>query len=67
MESEKVISRKILPIRSPISATVTYVLAMDYWSAPEWLWGVGVLILVLIWATWIVSFFKQEQIDVIND
>ena len=66
MESKKVISKKNLPTRSPILATVVYVLAMDYWNAPQWLWGAVGLLLVFIWIAWIVSFFNQDEIDVMS-
>lgn len=66
MESKKVISKKNLPTRSPILATVVYVLAMDYWNAPQWLWGAVGLLLIFIWIAWIVSFFNQDEIDVMS-
>jgi len=66
MESKKVISKKNLPTRSPIMATVVYVLAMDYWNAPQWLWGAVGLLLVFIWIAWIVLFFNQDEIDVMS-
>lgn len=66
MESKKVISKKNLPTRSPILATVVYVLAMDYWNAPQWLWGAVGLLLVFIWIAWIVSFFNQDEIDIMS-
>lgn len=66
MESKKVISKKNLPTRSPILTTVVYVLAMDYWNAPQWLWGAVGLFLIFIWIAWIVSFFNQDEIDVMS-
>jgi len=66
MESKKVISKKNLPIRSPILATVVYVLSMDYWNAPQWLWGAVGLLLVFIWIGWIISFFNQDEVDIMS-
>jgi len=64
MESKKVISKNNLPTRSPILSTVVYVLAMDYWNAPQWLFGAVALILLFIWIAWIISLFNQDEIDV---
>ena len=66
MELKNVISKKNLPTRSPILATVVYVLAMDYWNAPQWFWGAIVLIMVFIWIVWAVSFFTEKEIDIMT-
>lgn len=66
MESKKVISRKNIPSRTPIPSTVLYALAMDYWNAPQWLWGVFGVFIVLMWIFWVSSFFTQDEIDILE-
>lgn len=45
----KVIKAKYLPTRLPIVGTVTTLLALSYWNAPGWLYGVFITLLVMIW------------------
>lgn len=63
----KVISHKNLPKKSPILATVVYVLAMDYWNAPQWFIGAFGLLLVFIWLSWLYSIFNQDEIDIMSN
>src|SRR5690606_39741913 len=66
MERKKVISRSNLPARSPILSTIVFALAMDYWNAPQWLWGAIGLFMLVIWIAWIMTFFIHDEIDVIS-
>lgn len=67
MKSKKVIKKSNLPARSPILGTIVYVLAMDYWNAPQWFWGVAISFMALIWIAWIALLIMEEGVDVIND
>jgi len=63
MEKRIVVSRKALPTRSPISLTVLGWLAMDYWSAPVWAYGVGATFAAIWFVAWVGAFFFEEQQD----
>jgi hypothetical protein len=58
------IHRKNLPTRLPITPTLTIFLAMDYWNAPEWLFGVICFSAAIIWAAAIYSISTQKTEDV---
>ena len=58
------IHRKNLPTRLPITQTLTIFLAMDYWNAPEWLFGVICFSAAIIWAAAIYSISTQKTEDV---
>lgn len=63
----KVIKLSNYPTRLPVYNTIITAMALDYWNAPQWLWGaLGILFLII----WIVSFyliFKEEQVDIFNE
>lgn len=58
------IHRQNLPTRLPITQTLTVFLAMDYWNAPEWLFGVVCFSAVIIWGATIYSIATQKMEDV---
>ena len=60
----RVIHRKNLPIKLPITQTLTIFLAMDYWNAPEWLFGVVCFSAAIIWGATIYSIATQKMEDV---
>ena len=60
----RVIHRKNLPIKLPITQTLTIFLAMDYWNAPEWLFGVVCFSAAIIWGATIYSITTQKMEDV---
>jgi len=64
MSNKKVISYKNLPTRFPLQSTILYVMALFYFNAPQWLFGVVGVLLVLMWATWVYSVFEKEKVDV---
>lgn len=67
MGNKKVISRKNLPTKPPTIATVVAILALDYWNAPQWLWGALGVVFVIIWVAWIVQMFQEKQFDIFKD
>lgn len=59
-----VVDRKNLPRKFPIFQTVVTFLALDYWSAPEWLVGAFITIFAIGWIAAIVDLGKHNDIDV---
>lgn len=64
MKTRKVIHAKNLSMRSPLVATVAFWLALDYWHAPGWGWGVVGTIMGVLWIAWIVDCLNVEQKDI---
>ena len=66
-KSKNVISRKNLPVKSPITAIILYLFLMDYYNAPGWAWGaVGLLFLVMI-IVWLIELLNEKHIDIFSD
>jgi hypothetical protein len=59
----KVIKHKNLPAKLPISQTLTIFLAMDYWCAPDWMFGAVSFAAVVVWIACIYSIASNESID----
>ena len=66
MKDNKVISRKRMPVKFPVLLTLNVVLAMDYWQAPQWLWGVMLTFIALLWVGAVAIFVREEQVDVLS-
>lgn len=64
MKKREVIAYKNLPTRLPISRTILITLALSYWNAPGWLWGVVMTFLGLIWINSLILLFTQEYVDI---
>ena len=60
----KKIHHKNLPTRLPIPLTLSVFLAMDYWNAPEWVFGIVCFSAVIIWGATIYSIATQKLEDV---
>lgn len=68
MEKSKTISRKNLPTKIPTTTFLLWVLALDYWNAPGWLWGVAITIMVIILLSTIyIVFWKSESVDIFEE
>lgn len=67
MKVKKVLHRKILPTRLPVFPTLTTWLALDYWSAPEWVWGCCITLFALFWIGSISHFIRDEEINLFED
>ena len=66
-EKRKVVKKSNLPTgRPPILTTVVTILALDYWQAPGWLFGIFGTVLVLLWMTWIQLKLTQEEVDILK-
>ena len=59
------IARKNIPMDSPLPATVIYWLALDYWKAPGWAWGVVGTLVVVAWIVFLVEAFTAEYKEIL--
>lgn len=66
-KAKKVIHRSILPSKVPMAATVTYITALDYWNAPQWMWFIMVIFLVASWANAIIHMNDDEGVNIFED
>lgn len=66
MENRKVIKSKYLPSRIPTIPTLSIVMALDYWNAPQWLWGVMLTLLGIVWISVIYQKVTEEEIELIE-
>lgn len=64
MDKIKVIKRGNMPSRLPTINTVVIVMALDYWNAPEWLWGALLFLLAILWIASIARMARSASIDV---
>lgn len=48
----QVLAAANLPMRMPLWPTFTAWVALDYFHAPGWLWGMTALFFVAAWAIW---------------
>jgi|VirMetMinimDraft_7_1064189.scaffolds.fasta_scaffold320328_2 hypothetical protein len=58
------IHRQNLPSKLPIIQTLTIFLAMDYWNAPEWVFGIVCFSAAILWVATIYSIATQKLEDV---
>jgi hypothetical protein len=66
MKKNKVIHRKNMPVRLPTFLTVVCYLLLDRFNAPEFIWGIVTMFLLLLWIVSIYSLVKEKQIDILN-
>jgi hypothetical protein len=64
MANPKVITYRNLPAYLPITRTLVALLALDYWGAPQWLWGVVVFIVALDWAKQLYLFTIEDTVNI---
>lgn len=63
----KVISTKNQRTEMPVYSPIIIWLALDHWHAPEWLYGVFGVMVVLLWIDAIYKFGADEQVDIIKE
>lgn len=61
-----VIKHENLPTRFPFFPTLTWILAMDRWDAPQWLWGVTGLLFVMAWFGAIYRHVMSDYVDILS-
>lgn len=67
MKAKKVLSGSNLPAKLPLWSSLTTAIALDYWNAPEWLWGCLGLLFLLAWIAWIIGIATQEKVDLFEE
>lgn len=58
---------KNIPLNIPLTRTVVFALALDYWNIPGWLCGVVGVILFLHWVIVLYDIQTRETIDLFAD
>lgn len=61
-----VIKYKELPGKLPVTSTITIIIALDYWNAPEWSYGVIGVFLCFKWAFCIYQIAVQKQTSIFD-
>jgi len=64
MKVKKVLNPRNLPARPPLYNTLVVAIALDYWNAPQWLWGVFGALYFMIWIVTIYSMIIEKQTDI---
>lgn len=59
---KKVIDRKYLPSRLPVTGTAFWIFILHQYHAPGWLWGVIGTIFVVTWITVIAAVILEERV-----
>ena len=58
---------KNTPSKAPITFSLVLYLCMDKWNAPEWLWGVVGVIMIIIWIVILIDIYNDVRIDLFED
>ena len=61
MKKNKVIPAKYYRKFYPINGSILWSFLMYYFKAPQWLWGVYLTLLLIIWVLVIISVVMQEE------
>ncbi|MEQ9426985.1 MAG: hypothetical protein RJQ09_21360 [Cyclobacteriaceae bacterium] len=64
MKAPKVISRKCLPVKLPLLSSTILYMALDLYSAPEWLWGVAITVMTILWIATIWLLFIEKRVNI---
>lgn len=67
MKKKKIIAYTNFKTKNPLWETAITVMMLDYWEAPQWLWGVVGCLWFLLWVLWIVGFWTEEEVDVFKE
>jgi len=67
MKTFKVLDRKNLPTKLPVTLTLVVALSLDYWNAPDWVIGGFGALGIIIWILSIIRLVLQEQTDILKD
>ncbi len=63
ISKKNVISRDVLPTRSPIAHILLLWIALDHWSAPAWAYGVAGTFAALWIISWMVAMYREESVN----
>ena len=64
MSERKVISRKQLPMTSPVLAGIVFWLALDHWSAPGWAYGAVGFFWLMLFGVWIYDAMTNDSVEI---
>ena len=64
---KKVIASKNFPARLPVVPTLVIGISLDYWNAPEWLWGAIGFLVLLAWVGSIYEIATREEVDIFEN
>lgn len=64
---KKVLKANNLPSRLPIWTTLVTWLALDYWKAPQWLYGAAGFLFFILWLNAIDGIATEEKIDLFKN
>ena len=67
MNTKYRIDRKNMPNRMPLILTLVSFLSMDHWGAPEWLYGMVGLLLIIFWISFFYSILTSESVDIFSN
>jgi hypothetical protein len=67
MKAKKVLKSNNLPSRLPIFPTLSTGIALDYWNAPQWLWGALGFLFLIAWIAAIYQIATQESVDLLKN
>jgi hypothetical protein len=67
MKNSKVISNLNLPTKLPLWATLTMIMALDFYNMPQWICGGVGVCLTIIWIVSIYRLFTDKHIDIFKD
>lgn len=54
-----------LPPKLPALGTLVIYMALDYFHAPQWLWGAAVVVLAIVWIVMIVALANAKYVDLL--
>jgi hypothetical protein len=63
-KSKKVIKSNYIPTRLPLWQTLTIIISLDYWNAPQWVCGAVGLFLVFLWSLCIWELCIQKDTSI---
>lgn len=63
MKEMKKISRKNLPATLPLFKAMFLFMFMDYYNAPEWLWGIVIFLALIVFGLSIYSLSTEKLVD----
>ena len=66
MKKRKVLKLGNLQTKPPIWSTITAAMALDYWNAPQWIYGAVGLIFIIGWASCIYHMITEEVVDIFD-
>lgn len=66
-KDKKVIKSSNFPSRLPIYSAALCWLFLDYYNAPDWLWGCLITLWSLVAVGFIVSKWQEEDVDIFEE